>query len=51
MLLLILLAILAIALFGGGFVVTWLFYIAAVVALVWLIALFAGGIRAPGRRW
>jgi hypothetical protein len=51
MLLLILLAILAIALFGGGFVVTWLFYIAAVVALVWLIALFTGNLGATGRRW
>jgi hypothetical protein len=51
MLLLLLLAILAIAAFGGGFVLTWLFYIAAVLALIWLIALFAGGIGSAGRRW
>ena len=45
--LLIVLAILALILFGVGFVVHWLFIIAAIVALIWLISLFAGGI---GRR-
>jgi hypothetical protein len=42
---LILLALLAALLFGAGFVVKWLFIVAAVVALVWLIMLFAGGVR------
>ena len=37
---------------GAGFVVHWLFIVAAVVALVWLISLFAGGAGRPGmRRW
>ena len=47
MLLLIVLAILAIILFSVGFVVHWLFIIAAIVALIWLISLFTGGF---GRR-
>jgi hypothetical protein len=47
MLLLVLLAILAIIAFGAGFAIHWLFIVAAVLALVWLISLFAGGI---GRR-
>jgi hypothetical protein len=52
MVLLLVLAILAIAAFGAGFVIHWLFIVAAVVALVWLISLFAGGGGRPGaRRW
>jgi hypothetical protein len=52
MLLLIVLAILAIIAFGAGFVVHWLFIVAAVVALVWLISLFTVGMGRPGwRRW
>ncbi len=54
MLLLVLLALLAIVAFGVGFTIHWLFVVAAVLALVWLIALFAGGIganRAGWRRW
>ncbi len=52
MLLLVVLAILAILAFGLGFVVHWLFIVAAVVALIWLISLFAGGAGRPGwRRW
>ena len=47
MLLLVVLAILAIIAFSFGLVVKWLFIVAAVLALVWLISLFAGGI---GRR-
>ena len=47
MLLLVLLAILALVAFGVGFVIHWLFIVAAVVALIWLISLFTGGI---GRR-
>ena len=52
MLLLLALAILAIVAFGAGFVIHWLFIVAAVVAIVWLISLFAGGVGSPGwRRW
>jgi hypothetical protein len=40
---LILLALVAIVLFGVGFTVHWLFIIAAVAALLWLIAVFTGG--------
>ena len=48
MLLLVVLAILAIIAFGFGFTIHWLFIVAAVLALVWLISLLAGGIG--GRR-
>ncbi len=52
MLLLVMLAILAVIAFGVGFVVHWLFIVAAVLALLWLISLFAGGFgRAGLRRW
>lgn len=52
MLLLVLLAILALIAFGAGFVIHWLFIVAAVIALIWLISLFAGGLGRPGaRRW
>lgn len=52
MLLLVLLAILALVAFGVGFVVHWLFIVAAVVALIWLISLFTGGFgRAGYRGW
>jgi hypothetical protein len=44
MLLLIVLATLAVILFGLGFAVHWLFIAAIVVALIWLISLFAGGL-------
>jgi hypothetical protein len=42
MLLLVLLALLAIIAFGVGFTIHWLFIVAVVLAVVWLIALFAG---------
>jgi energy-coupling factor transporter transmembrane protein EcfT len=48
MLLLIVLAVLAIILFGVGFAVHWLFIVAAIVAIIWLISLFVGGFG--GRR-
>jgi len=52
MVLLIVLAILALVAFGVGFVVHWLFIVAAIVALIWLISLFAGEVGRPGwRRW
>lgn len=44
--LLILLAILAVVLFGAGFfVVKWLFILAAIAAVLFLISLFTGGWR------
>jgi len=43
MLLLIVLAILALLLFGAGFVVKWLFILAAIAAVLFLISLFTGG--------
>lgn len=52
MVLLLVLAVLAIVAFGAGFVVHWLFIVAAVVALVWLISLFTSSMGRPaGRRW
>ena len=53
MLLLIVLALLAIVAFGVGFTIHWLFIVAAILALIWLIALFTGGIagRTGARRW
>ena len=52
MLLLIILAIIALALLGAGFVLHWLFIVAAIVALIWLISLFTGGFGGVGaRRW
>jgi hypothetical protein len=55
MLLLVVLAILAIALFGIGFAsaaVHFLIWVAIVVALIWVIMFFAGGIgRTGARRW
>jgi hypothetical protein len=52
-LLLVLLAILAILAFGLGFTIHWLFVIAVVLALVWLISLFLGGAggRSRGAWW
>jgi hypothetical protein len=47
MLLLVALAILALIAFGAGFVIHWLFIVAAVIALLWVISLFSGGL---GRR-
>jgi hypothetical protein len=43
MFLLILLALLAIVAFGVGFTIHWLFVVAIVLALVWLITLLLGG--------
>lgn len=50
MLLLVVLALLAIIAFGVGFTIHWLFIVAAVLTLVWLISLFAGGINGRSRR-
>jgi hypothetical protein len=51
MLLLVLLAIVALIAFGVGFVVHWLFIVAAIVAIIWLISLFTGGFGRAGRSW
>ena len=53
MLLLILLALLAIVLFGVGFTIHWLFIIAVIVALLFLISFFMGSARgrASGAWW
>jgi len=53
MLLLIVLAILAIVLFGVGFTVHWLFIVAVVAALLFLISWFMGaaGGRSRGAWW
>jgi hypothetical protein len=50
MLLLILLALLAIIAFGVGFTIHWLFIVAIVLALVWLISFFVGGVGGRSRR-
>ena len=49
--LLILLLILALVLVAGGFFLKWLFILAAIVALIWLISLFTGGLSTGSRRW
>jgi hypothetical protein len=53
MALLIILALLAAILFGLGFAVKWLFILAIIAALVWLIAVFTGGYggRTRGTWW
>ena len=50
MLLLVVLAILAIIAFSAGFVIKWMFIVAAVLALAWIISMFAGGISRGGSR-
>jgi hypothetical protein len=53
MILLVLLALLAVIAFGLGFTIKWLFIVAVILALVWLISLFAGSIggRSRGAWW
>ena len=53
MLLLVLLAILALIAFGVGFTIHWLFIVAVVLALLWLISVFIGGVggRSRGAWW
>jgi len=48
MLLLIVLALLAAVLFGLGFTIKWLFILAIIAALLWVITLFPGNLG--GRR-
>ena len=49
MLLLVLLAVLALIAFGAGFTIHWLFIVAVVLALIWVISFFMGGVG-RGRR-
>jgi hypothetical protein len=53
MLLLVLLAILAIVLFGVGFAIKWLFILAVIAALLFVISFFMGaaGGRSRGAWW
>jgi len=53
MLLLVLIAILALIAFGVGFTIHWLFIVAVVLALLWLISMFLGGAggRSRGAWW
>ena len=48
--LLVLLAVLAIIAFGIGFTVHWLFIVAVVLALIWVIAMITGGFGRTGSR-
>ena len=50
MLLLILLAILAIVLFGVGFTIHWLFILAIIAALLFVTSFFLGGMGGRTRR-
>lgn len=49
--LLILLALIAIVAFGVGFTVHWLFIVAVIAALLWLISLFVSHGRSRGTGW
>jgi hypothetical protein len=53
MLLLFVLAILALVAFGVGFTIHWLFIVAVVAALIWLVSVFLGGTggRTRGTWW
>ena len=53
MLFLVLIALLAIIAFGVGFTVHWLFIVAVIAALIWLVSLFLGGAggRTRGTWW
>ena len=53
MLLLVLLALLTIVAIGVGFTIHWLFIVAIVLAVIWLISLLTGGVggRTRGAWW
>lgn len=51
MLLLAILALLALVFFGVGFTIHWLFILAVVFALIFLISLFMGGVGGRRRAW
>jgi len=48
---LLLLLLLVAVFFGLGFAVKWLFIVAAVLAIVWLLGFFASGPEARWYRW
>lgn len=48
---LLLLLLLVVLLFGAGFAVKWLFVVAAVLAVVWLLGFLARGPEARWYRW
>jgi hypothetical protein len=48
MALLIVLAILTLILFGVGFTLHWLWIVAAILAVIWLIGLLTGSLRSRG---
>jgi predicted membrane protein len=48
-LLLMILAVVVVVAFGIGFAVHWLFVIAVIAALIWLISFFLGGARGRSR--
>jgi hypothetical protein len=48
--LLVVLAIIALALIAGGFLLHWLFIAAAIVAIIWLVSVFTGGFGGAGAR-
>ena len=50
---LLLLAVLALIAFGVGFTIHWLLIVAVVLALLWLISVFVGGLggRSRGAWW
>jgi hypothetical protein len=50
MLWLILIGLLAVIAFGVGFTIHWLFIVAVVLALIWVISLFAGGLSGRSSR-
>ena len=50
MVLLVLLALLAIVAFGVGFAIHWLFIVAVILTVLWLISFFMGHIGRRGRR-
>jgi hypothetical protein len=50
MLLLVLLALLVLIAFGAGFLVHWLFIVAAILLVIWLISMFTGGFGRSGSR-
>jgi hypothetical protein len=49
MVVLVVMALLAVVMLGVAFTVHWLFVLAVVFALLWLISLFAGGMRGRSR--
>jgi hypothetical protein len=53
MLILVLLALLAIVALGLGFTIKWLFIVAIVLAIAWLLSVLAGGVggRSRGAWW